>query len=381
MMMNPFRKKEKKPVKKKGPIREWLDAFVFAASVAFVIRTFFVEAFMIPTSSMERSLMVGDFLFVSKLHYGLRLPQAPLSVPFVHNKLPLLPYVGIHWPSFVESVRLPYYRLPGFVDIERNDVIVFNFPADDVAPNDPELGPIHIPSMKENYIKRCVAVPGDEFSIKNAQVYINGKPGVNPPEMQFSYLVTINDDFGFNPKMLEQDGFRMNPEDRNRNWNQLAPGAYRFDMPTYLAQKYKSFSNVTRVERFPPDARLNNYFHFNCGAYGWTLDDFGPFIVPGKGVKIPLTLQNLEIYRRCIEVYEGKKLEIKNDEIYIEGKKTDSYDFEMDYYFVMGDNRYNSQDSRYWGFVPEDHVVGKPLFVAFSFERGLRFDRFFKWIR
>ncbi len=379
--MNPFRKKEnKKNKKKKGPVREWLDAFVFAASVAFVIRTFLVEAFMIPTSSMERSLMVGDFLFVSKLHYGLRLPQAPLSVPFVHNKLPLLPYLGLHWPSFVESVRLPYYRLPGFTKIERNDVIVFNFPADDVAPNDPELGPIHIPSMKENYIKRCVAVPGDEFSIKDAQVYINGKPGINPPEMQFSYLVTINDDFGFNPKMLEADGFRMNPEDRNRNWNPLAPGAYRFDMPVYLAEKYKSFSNVTRVERFPPDARLNNYFHFNCGLYGWTLDDFGPFVVPGKGVKIKLTPENLEIYRRCIEVYEGKKIEIKNDEIHVEGKKTDVYDFEMDYYFVMGDNRYNSQDSRYWGFVPEDHIVGKPLFVAFSFERGLRFNRLFKWI-
>lgn len=379
--MNPFRKKEKSnSKKKKGPVREWLDAFVFAASVAFVIRTFLIEAFMIPTSSMERSLMVGDFLFVSKLHYGLRLPQAPVSLPFVHNKLPLLPYLGLHWPSFLESVRLPYYRLPGLTGVKRNDVVVFNFPADDVAPNDPELGPIHIPSMKENYIKRCVAIPGDEFSIKDAQIHINGKPGINPPEMQFSYLVTINDDFGFNPKMLEEDGFRMNPEDRNRNWNQLAPGAYRFDMPVYLAEKYKSFSNVSRVERFPPDARLNNYFHFNCGMYGWSLDDFGPFIVPGKGVKIKLTLENLEIYRRCIEVYEGKKIEIKNDEIYVEGKKTEVYDFEMDYYFVMGDNRYNSQDSRYWGFVPEDHIVGKPLFVAFSFERGLRFSRLFKGI-
>ncbi|MDW8333720.1 MAG: signal peptidase I [Bacteroidia bacterium] len=379
--MNWFRKKEQKAKKKKSALREWVDAFVFAASVAFVIRTFLIEAFMIPTSSMERSLMVGDFLFVSKLHYGLRLPQAPLSVPFVHNKLPLLPYVGLHWPSFVESVRLPYYRLPGFTKVERNDVIVFNFPADDVAPNDPELGPIRIPSMKENYIKRCVAVPGDEFAIKDAQVYINGKAAPNPPEMQFSYLVTINDDFGFNPKMLEKDGFRMDPGDRNRNWGQLAPGVYRFDMPVYLAEKYKTFSNVTRVERFPPEARLNNHFHFNGGLYGWTLDDFGPIVVPGKGVKIKLTPQNLEIYRRCIEVYEGKKIEVKNDDIYIEGKKTEFYDFEMDYYFVMGDNRYNSQDSRYWGFVPEDHIVGKPLFVAFSFEKGLRFNRFFKWIR
>lgn len=377
-------KAKAKPKPKKGPLREWVDAIVFAAVAAIIIRTFLVEAFMIPTASMERSLMVGDFLFVSKFHYGTRLPMAPLSFPFVHNTLPFSntrSWLG--WP------RIPYLRLPGFMDVERNDVVVFNYPADDVNPTNPQLGPVDVPSLKENYIKRCVAVAGDRFEIRGGQVYVNGEKGVNPPELQNSYHVTTNSD-GFNELVLSEYGFRP-LGDRNQNYQPLGtsgPGMmdYVFYMPVYLADTFRTWPYVKDVRRSPArpleaqDRRMGDYFGFDVHRFGWSLDDFGPIVVPKKGVPLQLTPDNLTLYERVITAYEKHELELRDSVIYIDGKPASSFTPEMDYYFMMGDNRYNSQDSRYWGFVPEDHVVGKPIFVFFSRENGIRWNRIFKGI-
>ena len=374
----------KPPKPKKGPIREWIDAIVFAAGAAILIRTFLVEAFMIPTASMERSLMVGDFLFVSKFHYGTRLPMAPLSFPFVHNTLPLSntrSWLG--WP------RLPYLRLPGFMDVERNDVVVFNYPADDINPTNPRLGPVDIPSLKENYIKRCVAVPGDRFEIRQGQVYIDGQVGWNPPELQNSYTITTGKE-GFNELVLKEYGFRP-LGDRNQNYMPLGtsgPGQmdYIFYMPTYLADTFATWpfvKNVRRtVERMldAQDPRMADYFGFDVHRYGWSLDNFGPLVVPKKGEPLALTPENLTFYVRVIEAYEGHQVELRDSTIYIDGQPATSFTPALNYYFMMGDNRYNSQDSRYWGFVPEDHIVGKPLFVFFSRENGIRWNRIFKAI-
>ena len=360
--------------------REWLDAMVFAGGLALIVRTFLFEAFMIPTSSMERSLMVGDFLVVSKFHYGIRLPMAPVAVPFVHNRLPLS-----HSKSFIEAVRLPYLRLPGFVDIKRNDPVVFNYPADDIRPNDTALGPVFNPAMKENYIKRCVAIPGDLLEIRNLQVYINGKPGWNPPQRQYRYTVTTNGE-GFNPKNLEKLGFRMprrGEYQRDPNANFDFEGGLRFDLTPELVETFKGYDNVRSVERLPFPARMAmpGIYPQNYVRYPWNLDNFGPLRLPKRGMKMKIDTSNIDLYRRCIEAYERHKVEVKDGKVYIDDKAATEYTFEMDYYFMMGDNRDNSLDSRFWGMVPEDHIVGKPVLVFFSKERGIRWERLFMLIK
>jgi len=385
------------PVKviKKTMMREWSDALIYAGTAALIIRTFFVEAFMIPTASMERTMMVGDFLFVSKYSYGIRMPMIPLSFPFVHNKLPLADIKSyLPWP------RLPYYRTPGPGKVERNDIVVFNYPADDVRPNNPALGPVSEPTLKENYIKRCVAIAGDEFEIRNQQVYINGNPGNNPKDMQFSHLVFSKVPFNTPNKKLSELGYR-DPGDNNRNWGefpfQLYPFLsrdsimqmvqqygypYEFLMTESMAEQFRSFPNITYVSRMPqPKGYVMPYeqawvYPQDTVHYKWNLDHWGPVRVPAKGDIISLNSENISFYTRIIRDYEGHTLEISADEIRIDGKAATEYRVEMDYYFMMGDNRNNSLDSRYWGFVPEDHVVGKPIMVFMSFENGFRWNRF-----
>lgn len=385
-----------KPVKviKKTVFREWADALVYAGTAALIIRTFFVEAFMIPTASMERTMMVGDFLLVSKYSYGIRTPMIPLAFPFVHNKLPL-----VNEKSYLDWIQLPYYRTPGYTDIKRNDIVVFNYPADDIRPNNPQLGPVSEPSLKENYIKRCVAQAGDVFEIRNQQVFINGQPGENPKDMQFSYLVFSR--VPMNPnKKLQELGYR-DPNDSNRNWGefpfQLYPFLtqdsimamvqkygypYEFLMTEEMAETFKTFPNITLVTRMPqPKGYVMPYeqawvYPQDTINYKWNLDHYGPLVVPAKGSTVSLNPQNISFYARIIRDYEGHQLEYTADEIRIDGKVATEYTFEMNYYFMMGDNRNNSLDSRYWGFVPENHVVGKPLMVFMSFENGFRWDRF-----
>jgi signal peptidase I len=377
-----FWKKDKGQQKvkpKKSALREWVDAIVWAGGAALIIRTFVFEAFMIPTASMERSLMVGDFLFVSKFHYGTRLPMIPLCVPFVHNKLPFA-----NAKSYLNWIELPYFRLPGITDVKRNDVVVFNYPADDIRPNNPDLGPVEEPSMKENYIKRCVAIPGDTFEIRQQQIYINGKKGENPENYQYRYLVRTKPGDSFNPKrLLEEYGYR-DPGDHNSNWG-LAPGAdsYWLLMTNDMAKQFTSMPNVLEVRRdsMPQAMADQEIYPQDAAHYPWNLDNYGPMVVPKKGDSVKLSIYNISFYARIIHNYEKHELDVVNGKILIDKKETDSYTFEMDYYFMMGDNRNNSLDGRYWGFVPENHIVGKPVLVVFSLENGIRWERIFSSIK
>ncbi len=365
----------KEPVKPKSVWREWLDALVFAGIAAIIIRTFIFEAYVIPTSSMERSLMVGDFLFVSKFHYGIRMPMAPLSIPFIHNRIP-----GTNVRSYVDGVELPYYRIPGLTEIKRNDPIVFNYPADDVAPIPPGSPTHRIPSMKENYIKRCIALPGDTIRIDSQRVYINGTLAINPPEAQFNYDVLTNgEDFNYK-RSLEKLGFRPEGHE-NANYFRMGNQHYVMSMTDEVADEVRKFDNVKEVSR-KIDAKGVGMFDIYPNNYGfrWNRDNFGPLVVPKRGLTIPLDSAMLSVYRRPIEGYEHHKIERRGKEILVDGKPATTYTFEMDYYIGMGDNRYNSLDSRFWGFIPENHIVGKPMFVLLSFEGGLRWNRFFKGI-
>jgi signal peptidase I len=364
--------------------REWLETLAWAGGAALLIRLFIAEPFVIPTGSMESSLLVGDFLLVSKYSYGTRLPMAPLSVPFVHNKLPYS-----HVPSYIESVRLPYFRLPGLGEVERNDIVVFNYPADDVSPIDPLLGPVKIPSMKENYVKRCVAIAGDTFSIRRGQVYINDKPGWTSPYMQYRYRMQVRNASFFETHAEELLKLGLRTTGDNSSFVQMDKEIWGY-MRDSAAKILRTWQGVVSIDRYidtlQTDSTTRAYrlmeigsrYPFNPQLFPWTIDDFGPLVIPKRGQTIPLNLQNLDLYRRCIEAYEHNTLRVDGSTIYINDQPATSYTFQMNYYFMMGDNRYNSQDSRFWGMVPEDHIVGKPLLVIMSSENGFRWNRLFK---
>ncbi|QEC53979.1 signal peptidase I [Anseongella ginsenosidimutans] len=360
---------DKKVRKPKSKTREWVDAVVFAVIAATIIRTFFIEAYTIPTPSMEKSLLVGDFLFVSKVNYGPRVPMTPLAFPFAHHTMPLTRDAK----SYSTAIQLPYYRLPGFEDIERQDVVVFNYPAD------PEDRPV---DKRENYIKRCVAIAGDTLQIINAEIYVNGVKQPEPEDMESSYIVrTTGEDFNYDALRnlgLSKDDLGPNNYYRNKS-------LYYFKSLTdEQAAALRKFGNVNSIEPnilaknepepqgtvFPSDTSLH-----------WNRDNYGPIWLPKQGATVPLNLDNLPFYERVISYYEGNELEVRGSEIYINGAKADSYTFEMDYYFMMGDNRHNSLDSRYWGFVPEDHVVGKALFIWMSWDKDETFLNKIRWNR
>ncbi len=352
-------KKNKTVKKKKSATREWIDALVFAVIAATIIRGLFIEAFTIPTPSMERSLLVGDFLFVSKVNYGARTPVTPLAFPFAHHTMPI-----IGTKSYVEWIKLPYYRLPGLGKVERNDVVVFNYPMEDFRPID----------KQENYIKRCVAIAGDTLQIKNMQVYVNGKAEENPPESQSNYLVKT-DGTGFNKRSLNE----MNIYEYGRI---SEVGDFVFTLTKSNAEKLKTFGNVRRMEpAFRQKGQYAEYvFPYDPGL-SWNEDNFGPLIIPSKGMIIELTPVNFNIYKRAIEVYEENKVEMKDGVVYINDSLSTSYTFRMDYYFMMGDNRHNSLDSRFWGFVPENRIVGKALFIWMSWDANAGFLNKIRWNR
>ncbi len=388
---------EAKKFKKSGT-REWADAIVFAVIAATIIRTFFIEAFTIPTSSMEKSLLVGDYLFVSKLSYGAKLPNSPLSFPFAHHTLPLTESVK----SYLEWIKLPYYRLPAFTKIKNNDVVVFNYPdgdtvviqhqnqsyyqlardyGRDVIWNNPDLEIVSRPvDKRENYIKRCIGIPGDTLEIIDQIVYINSKKADLPNFSQFSYTV-VTDGTYLSEKTLEKmditDPIYPNP---------AFPFAFDVMLTHENAKKIEQFDFVKQVL---PNIKPKGYEHYRKSmpiiphhpSFGWTEDNFGPLFIPKKGSVISLTPENIIIYTRAIETYEGNQVNIQGDKIFINGEQADSYTFKLDYYFMMGDNRHNSADSRFWGFVPEDHIVGKAVLVWLSLDANKSFVNKVRWNR
>lgn len=374
---------------------EWVDTIVFAVVVASLIRIFFFEMFVIPTSSMERSLLVGDYLCVSKLSYGPKLPNTPLTFPFVHHTMPLTRDV----PSFVEWIKRPYKRIVGLDTVSRDDVVVFNFPAgDSVALIEPQQNyyelcrrygreyinrsskVIYRPvDKRENYIKRCVAIAGDTLQIIKGQVFVNGVPQMEIPGRQFMYEIQTSTPI--NPQVF--DRMRIAKADIMHSGNM-----YYLPLTDSMAREIKALGNVVAMNKMALDQPSISMFPHNVERYPWSEDMYGPLWVPRKGATVALTLDNLPLYERIIDVYENHDLSVENGVIYIDGKAADSYTFEMNYYFMMGDNRHNSADSRYWGFVPEDHIVGRASFVWLSLDKErslfngkIRFDRMFRKIK
>lgn len=360
-------KKDTKAVKiKKSPLREWIDAILFAVVAATLIRMFFIEAYTIPTSSMEKSLLIGDFLFVSKVNYGPRIPNTPLSFPFAHHTMPVL---GTQ--SYLEWLKLPYLRLPGFQKIKNNDVVVFNYPMEDFRPVD----------KRENYIKRCIGIPGDTLSVVNGEVFLNGKLNAKPENMQFNYSVKT-DGTTFNQRSLMK--YDITEFYATSNF-----GDFNMTLTNKNLEHIKVFPNVQSVTLpLQPKGQYMDYIFPHDPILPWNVDNFGPLYIPKKGAIISLDAKNLAIYRRAIQVYENNKVDVINGKVFINDKVATTYTFKLDYYFMMGDNRHNSADSRFWGFVPEDHVVGKAVFIWLSLNgnepnilKKVRWKRLFNLIR
>ena len=349
-----------RPGQRKSATREWFDAIIFAVIAATIIRTFFIEAYTIPTPSMEKSLLVGDFLFVSKISYGARIPMTPLSFPFAHHTMPL-----VGGKSYLEWIKVGYHRLPGFSKIKNNDVVVFNWPAEN------EGRPV---DKKENYIKRCIGIPGDSIKIIDRVVYINSKVADQPGKAQFHYHV-------------KTDGSGFSEAAANRlELNEIQPaspeGDFIINMTEKSSEEIKSFGNVKLVEPMvDPKGSFEDYIFPFDKKFRWNYDNFGSLWIPKAGTSIRIDSSNIALYRKAIGEYEGNKLEEKDGKIFINGKETSEYTFKMDYYFMMGDNRHNSADSRFWGFVPEDHVVGKAVFIWMSWNTDGTFLSHIRWSR
>lgn len=377
----------------KGVLREWTEAIVFAVFAAAFIRMFIFEAYVIPTPSMEGTLKVGDFLFVSKPSYGLRLPMTVLQFPLIHNRFSNNSGL-LGRESYLKSPSLPYKRLPGWESVERNKPVVFNFPAGDsviitpdriwdvyqwrrMNPSARKTPPIVTRPLdkKDHYIKRCVAIAGDSLFVLGSQLYVNGKPAVNPAHMQYMYEVKSGTT-PINVKKLDEWGVSV---------NEL--GGHYFSLDAQQVEKIKSLGPDVKVEKVGPYtlSRENPTYVYPNNAKisgGWTVDDYGPIYIPKAGATVALDSRSIVFYERVIRDYEHNDLKIKDGKYIINGQETTSYTFKQDYYWMMGDNRHNSEDSRIWGYVPADHIVGKPVLVWFStkngsISNGINFDRIF----
>ena len=384
---------------KKSTVRDWLDSIVWAVVAALIIRTFMIEMYTIPSSSMEKSLLVGDYLVVSKLGYGPRIPNTPLAFPFVHHTLPWSKTAK----SYIEKPQIPYKRLPGTTEIKRNDPIVFNFPAGDtvsevfqsnvtfyqlcryfgrdkVMSDKKQFGNIITRPVdkRENYVKRLIAMPGDTLQIIDGVVYINGEIGEQPEEMQHNYIVKITGN-GINPSILQK--YNITEGYRTAHADELI-----FNMTGKIAEEFRKLPFVKSVERRIAKAGTEvseDIFPNDTTYFKWNADNFGPIVIPQEGVTVKINPENIALYDRVIRAYEHNDMKIKDGKIYINGKETDEYTFKMDYYWMMGDNRHNSQDSRFWGYVPVDHIVGKPVFVWLSIDKNtgkIRFNKTFRFV-
>ena len=393
--------------------RDWADAIVFALVAAIIIRGMMLELYNIPSSSMEKSLMVGDYVMVSKLAYGPRTTMTPLAVPLVHN---VLPGSGGKVESYLKLIQLPYHRYPGYSQVKRYDAVVFNYPDGDTMCTaqfsnrsyhdlvreygkeaveedrvyDPYFGRIEIGKIRvrpvdkrENFVKRCIGLPGEELQIVDQQVMINGSPIETPHEAQFNYAVMF-DPIANPARVLEKTGVSLEDIDN-------AIGHARYSGANYLVLPLSRSKAAELAARYEiagvepliqaADSLQGTTLFPHADGYCWSVDNFGPVHIPAKGEHIKLTLKNLPLYYRLIAVYEGNKLEVHDGKILINGTPTDEYTVKMNYYWMMGDNRHNSVDSRFWGFVPEDHIIGKAAMVYFSRDKEhgkIRWNRIFK---
>lgn len=414
---------KKKGVSEQTKMVEWVDAIIFAVVAATIIRLFFIEAYTIPTSSMEKDLMVGDYLFVSKMSYGPKMPNTPLSFPFAHHTLPFTQAT----PAYLQWIKWDYKRLAGLENINRFDKVVFNFPEGDTvllqmqdqsyyslvrqyAQNLEEMDAARgaktdtekylsisretllreYPSVvrpvdkKENYIKRCVGLPGDTLAIINAELVINGKKIQNFEHQQYNYFIETTDGRDINPRRLNEMGVSLNDIEGGT----LGNGRMELPLTAELARRLSQMPNIKKVSPIikPQDRRVSYIFPHHPD-FNWNEDNFGPLYIPKKGATIELTPKNIILYQRVIDVYENNNWEERDGKIYINGKLTTEYTFKLNYYFMMGDNRHNSADSRFWGFVPEDHVVGKAVFIWLSLDKDksllngkIRWNRVFSFV-
>lgn len=411
-----WRKIKNKPIRK---ALEWADAILYALIAVYFINNFLFQNYKIPSSSLEKSLLVGDYLLVSKVSYGPRVPITPLSFPLAQHTLPIF-----NCKSYLDFIQLDYKRLKGTGSVERGDIVVFNFPAGDttltkvsnpdyytlchiqgreyVKNNKEIFGDIVYRPVdrRENYVKRCVGMPGDTFEIRDNQIYINSQIAQNPTNLQFNYFVMMSSpDKRLSNKHFEDLGISV--ADRNlipnnrQNYDLFSylgfkpneQGAYNpiYLLPLTLEAKNKlqSMPIISQIIQEPGDIMGGDVYPL--GYDKWSRANYGPLWIPYRGGTIELTTENWPVYERVIRNYEGNQTELKDGKIYINGKEATTYTFKMDYYYMLGDNRDNSADSRYWGFVPEDHIVGKPLFVWLSkdpdkgiFDGGIRFNRMFR---
>ncbi|MBO4803660.1 MAG: signal peptidase I [Muribaculaceae bacterium] len=385
---------------KNKPLRtlmSWIDAIVYALVLVYFLFLFVGQNYQIPSSSLEKSLLTGDFLWVNKVTYGPRVPQTPLHFPLAQNTLPFF-----NCKSYIETPQLQYHRLKGLRNVERMDIVVFNFPAGDtvalkfgssedyyslclrhgrdvVNNNKEAFGDIIYRPVdrRDNYVKRCLGLPGETLQIKDGIVYADGKAVPQPKNVQYFYYVET-DGTPISDDLFDELG--ISNEDRHGSGYQ-----YIIPLTGDMKKTLESKPNVKLIQRIEPEPGEALMTYPVGYDYGWTHADYGPIWIPKKGAKIDLTLQNLPLYERCIKNYEGNTLEVKNGQILINGKAETSYTFKMDYYWMQGDNRDNSLDSRYWGFVPEDHIVGTPSIILISFDKdhrlfdgGIRWNRIFK---
>lgn len=363
---------------------EWISSILFAVVAATIVHAYIMQPFTIPTASLEKTLLVGDYLFVSKFHYGARIPMTPISFPMVHDTIPV-----VKTKSYLKEPQVPYMRLPGFQQIKHNDIVVFNWPIDTVRQFFDRSGAHYDKPIdkKSNYVKRAVGLPGDSLEIRQGEIYIDGDLLELPERArpQFSYMGTTAGQ-GFNRFNLYQryditDYFGYDP-----NTNQFVATA----MTQEAYERFQNHPNVASIERYlsAPGTQERSIFP-NNGKVPWNRDNMGPLYIPKKGESVEMNLETFSLYRRVIEVYEGQEmgveqtLSVNGNQVLMNGAPIESYTFKQDYYWMMGDNRHNSEDSRYWGFVPENHVVGKPVFIWLSIDPNgsginkIRWERMF----
>ena len=389
---------------------EWISALIYAITAATLVHNYFIQPYIIPTGSLEKTLLIGDFLFVSKFHYGARTPMTAVAFPMVHDTLPI-----VKSKSYLDFPQLPYFRLPGFQKVARNEIVVFSWPADTVRQFFVKEKGVRKPiDKKSNYVKRCVGIPGDTLSIVDGFVHINGERSILPERAKTQYVHTAYRAKGISGRKLQSENFKDFTRKyridniSNESYQALLPYIYgiysnerdnfivispaagipvevarklRLKMSEILEPQKELLLTIAEAEGLNKTMELdsivrqvnrsktpNTSFFPNHLPYDWNEDNFGPIILPKAGTSVNLTLQNLPLYKKIIREYEKNLLEVKDGAIFINGKETTLYSFQQDYYWMMGDNRHRSEDSRYWGFVPEDHIVGKPVLIWFSIE-------------